>query len=460
MAITKDDLKTLPGKRITIDGVRHRVEKVIAKTGEAVTEDGTKVHMDGIYKRGPGFFYDSPKKGKKQAAAKDETPAKGARARNRKPKDEDDAPANETARQRRRRLKREAAEAEDKPTSTRARSAKQKDAPEGKATRTKKDAKPSVKKKLVEAFDQRNSEAISNDAFALLGNALSATGLYDVVPVAVGAQFNENALKLTITLMPGSKSDKEIKAYIREHREATDIAPDDDEDDDLEDDNLEDDDEDDEGLETDDEGLAAEIAKLFEGLEIADVKKVAKALGMTTKKSWDIEAAIAAMIEEIEDLDTDQVRAAAEDAGIELSDSDDDDGEDEQEEDDGELEDDEDEDDESEDEDDEEEDEDEDESVSVEDMVNAIRERAPALSESKVRGFVEAYLASDEVEDKFGDDMVPGQTVLKGKEDKHEFLLVGYDEADETVKLLNLDSLKFRSKSIADVARMEVVEAE
>lgn len=436
MAITKDDLKGMQGKRITIDGERHRVEKIVVKTGEAITEDGTRVHIDGIYKRGPGFFYDTPKKGKK--AAKEE-PTKPTRARTRKAKDEDDAPAGETARQRRRRLKREAAEAEDAPVSKRARS-KQKDEPEAPKGKPK-----AAKKKLVEAFDQRTAEAISNDAFALLGNALSTSGVYDVVPVAVGAQFNENALKITITLLPGSKSDKDIKAYIREHREATDVAPDDDEDDDsLDDEGLEDDDEDDEGLED----------ELLGDLDVTDLKKIARKLGLTTKKSMDAEAVIA-LIREDDDNDDDAIREAADEAGVELEAAD----EDEVDDNDGELEDDEDdESEESEDEDDEEEEDDESEEVvSVEDMVNAIRERAPNLSEGKVRVFVEAYLASDEIEDKFGDDMVPGQTVLKGKEDKHEFLLVGYDEADETVKLLNLNSLKFRSKSIADVARMEEV---
>lgn len=444
MAITKDDLKGMQGKRITIDGERHRVEKIVVKTGEAITEDGTRVHIDGIYKRGPGFFFDTPKKGKK--AAKEE-PTKPTRARTKKAKAdaEDDAPANETARQRRRRLKREAAEAEGAPVSKRARS-KQKDEPEAPKGKPK-----AAKKKLVEAFDQRIAEAISNDAFALLGNALSTSGVYDVVPVAVGAQFNENALKLTITLLPGSKSDKEIKAYIREHREATDVAPDDDEDDDsLDDEGLDDDDEDDEGLED----------ELLGDLDVADLKKIARKLGITTKKSMDADAVIA-LIREDDDNDDDAIREAADEAGVELGSADEseEDDEDEVDDNDGELEDDE--DDESEDEDDEEEEDDEsEEAVSVEDMVNAVRERAPNLSEGKVRGFIEAYLASDEIEDKFGDDMVPGQTVLKGKEDKHEFLLVGYDEADETVKLLNLDSLKFRSKSIADVARMEEVEAE
>lgn len=447
MAITKDDLKGMQGKRITIDGERHRVEKIVVKTGEAITEDGTRVHIDGIYKRGPGFFYDTPKKGKK--AAKEE-PAKPARARARKAKDEDDAPANETARQRRRRLKREAAEAEGAPVSKRARTSKQKDASEAPKAKPK-----AAKKKLVEAFDQRIAEAISNEAFSLLGNALSASGVYDVVPVAVGAQFNENALKITISLLPGSKSDKEIKAYIRENREATDVAPDDDEDDDsLDDDGLEDDDADDEGLED----------ELLGDLDVTDLKKIARKLGLTTKKSMDAEAVIA-LIREDDDNDDDAIREAAAEAGVELegdeSEEEDEDDEDEVDDNDGELEDDEDDESEEEDEDDEEEEDDESEdSVSVEDMVNAVRERAPNLSEGKVRGYIEAYLASDEIEDKFGDDMVPGQTILKGKEDKHEFLLVGYDEADETVKLLNLDSLKFRSKSIADVARMEEVEAE
>ena len=378
MAIDTTELKELKGKRITIDGERHRVAKVAIRAGIVTTDDGTEVAADGIYKRGRGYFFDTPKKGKKAAT----TPKAKA----------DDAPA-ETARQRRRREKREAAEAEAGASTggRRARSKKaaepEEPAPSGrkKATASKgtgEVAVPSKKKKMLEAFNQQTAERISTESFDLLGRALADHGTYAVGPVAVGASYTEDAIKVTITLMPTSKSEKEIKAYIRDHREATDVAPDDDEDDDSLDDDLEDDDVDDDAEEED--------------------------------------------------------------------------------EDDSELEEDEDEDDDADEEDEEEESEEDDESedLTVDDMVGAITDLAPSLKAAKVQSFVEAYLASDEIEDKFGDDMVPGVTKLQVKGGGTEFLLVGYDEEEEQVKLLNLDSLKFRSKTIAEVARMEVVEEE
>ncbi len=380
MAIDTTELKELKGKRITIDGERHRVAKVAIRAGTVTTDDGTEVAAEGIYKRGRGYFFDTPKKSKKAAAAAPKTS---------KAKADDDAPT-ETARQRRRREKREAAEAEAGGTgSRRARGKKaaepEEPAPSGrkKAKATKGDgevAVPSKKKKMLEAFNQQTAERISTESFDLLGRALADHGTYAVGPVAVGASYTEDAIKVTITLMPTSKSEKEIKAYIRDHREATDVAPDDDEDDDSLDDDLEDDDVDDESEEEEDDSE----------------------------------------LEEDEDEDADE----------------EDDEEEESEED------------------------DEAEDLTVDDMVGTITDLAPSLKAAKVQAFVEAYLASDEIEEKFGDDMVPGVTKLQAKDGGTEFLLVGYDEEEEQVKLLNLDTLKFRSKTIAEVARMEVVEDE
>lgn len=480
MAITKDDLKGIEGKRITIDGVRHRVAKVALKAGTVLTEEGAEAHMDGIYKRGPGFFYDTPKKGKKKADKAEAKPA-STRARSRNKKDEDDDTPTESPRQRRRRERREreAAENGGKPTSTRARNRNKKDDDDEPATnkrarkvsRDEDDAgspAKAKKKKMFTSFEQAIAERLAQEILEYVGPALATHGTYNVVPVAVGARFNDDSATINLTFMSAAKSAKEIKAYIRDHRESTDVAPDDEDDDQLDDDDLDDDDADDQAV-TD---------ELLGELDVADAKKIARKLGLTTKKSMDLDAVIA-LIREDEDNDDDAIREAAEKAGVELPEEDDDSDDDSDDDDDSDTDDDDDDDsdddidddeadddtdtdldddDDDTDDDDSDDTDDDDGDVSVDDMVEAITEIAPKLNTDKVRGFVEAYLASDEIEEKFGDDMVPGQTRLTAKGDDTEFLLVGYDEEEEEVKLLNLSNNKFRSKSIADAARMEIVE--
>ena len=473
MAITKDDLKLMEGKRITIDGVRHRVAKVAIKAGTVLTEEGAEAHMDGIYKRGPGFFYDTPTKGKKKPAAKETAEKTSTRARSRAKPDADDDTPTESPRQRRRREKREreAAENGGKPASTRARSRNKKDdddepSTSKRARKVNRDADADAgtpakakKKKLFEQFEQAIAERLAQEILEHVGPSLAQHGTYNVVPVAVGATFNDDSATIKLTFMSASKSAKEIKAYIRDHRESTDVAPDDEDDDQLDDDDLQDDDDDDQAV-TD---------ELLGELDVLDAKKIARKLGLTTKKSMDLDDVIA-LIREDDDNDDDAIREAAEKAGVELPEEEDDDADDDADDDDSSDDDDDIDDDESDDDtdtdldDDDDEDDDDsdddDDDVSVDDMVEAITEIAPKLNADKVRGFVESYLASDEIEEKFGDDMVPGQTRLTAKGDDTEFLLVGYDEEEEQVKLLNLSNKKFRSKSIADAARMEIVEAD
>ncbi|MNV42566.1 hypothetical protein D3C71_1342450 [compost metagenome] len=99
--------------------------------------------------------------------------------------------------------------------------------------------------------------------------------------------------------------------------------------------------------------------------------------------------------------------------------------------------------------------------MSVEDLVAEIREIAPDLKEKSVTKFVEAFLANDEADEKFDGELVPGRTKLQEKGGKGpEMLLIGYDEENNAVKLLNLETLKTRSKTISEVVHMEVLEAD
>lgn len=460
MTISRDEMRDLKGTKIRIDGVSHVVAKAVMRSGIITTEDGIEVNAENAEKKGKIWHFPAPKKsrGKKDQEAPAET-ARQRRAREKKEREEaEDAPV-ETARQRRAREKKEREEAEQKPKSTRGRNRNKSDDDEKPTNkRVPRDSKPAAKgdgatrpegkkKKIVEAFDQAIAEAIGQEVFDLLSREYALHGRYAVMPVAVGGDYSEQGVKVSLTLLPTSLSAKEIKAYIRDHREATDISPEDEEDDDLED--LEDDDNED--LE-DSEGLADEIAKLFEDVDLGDVKKIARKLGLTSKKSWDIDAAIAAMIEEVEDLDTDQVREAAEALDIELSG-------DEEEEEDGEEEEEDDGVDDEEDEDDEEEEEDD--KLTVEDMVNAVLEAAPDMKPRMVKKFVEAYLSNEEVESALGDDLAPGFSQLQEKGGEGPtFLLVGYDAEKEQIKLLNLDTLKTRSKDLLDIVHMDILEDE
>lgn len=448
MAIDKAVLKDMVGKRITIDGVKHRVEKVVIKTGLITTRDGTEALAEGVYKKGPGFFYDSPKGTKKKpaaAAAKAEAPVKEtARARRAREKAEAEAEAPvETAREKRARLKLEKEEAEAKEAKTSRRKTDKTPGAKGDGTKA-----PGKKKKLFEAFDQMIAERISQESFDLLAEAYGAKGDYAITPVAVGAAFEEDALVISITVMSSAKSAKEIKNYIRDHREATDIASADEEDDDLDDDDLEDDDdedslEDDESLEDDDDSLEEDddSEDAFEAalneLSLKDLRKIAKKMDIDDYKDFNKED----LAQELSEYEEDDVREAAVDAGVELGDAD----EEEEEEDD---------DDDSEDDSEEQE-----ESATVEDLVGEVLEVAPEMKAKAVTKFVEAFLANDECQEKFDGELVPGRTKLQEKGGKGpEMLLIGFDEAGEAIKLLNLTTLKTRSKTISEVVHMEILD--
>lgn len=453
MAIDKATLKEMVGKRITIDGVKHRVEKVVATKGLIVTRDGTEALADGVYKKGPGFFYDSPKGTKKKApaAAKEEPVKETARARRAREKAEAEQP-EETARERRTRIKREKAEAEAeeaKPARSRRRSTDAKPGAKGDGK-----AVPSKKKKLFEAFDQAIAERISQESYDLLTEAYGVKGDYAITPVAVGASFDNDALKITITVMSAGKSQKEIKSYIRDHREATDIASDDEEDDDLDDDDLEDDDSEDEDLEEDDDLEDDEeddseeeeddeesfLAALNE-LSRADLRKIAKDMEIDDYKSFSKED----LAQELSEYEESDVRESAVNAGVELGDGDEEEDDAEDDDDDG-----------SEDDADAEEPE---EAATVEDLVGEVLEVAPSLKAKSITKFVEAFLANDECQEKFDGELVPGRTQLQEKGNKGpEMLLIGFDEENEVIKLLNISTGKTRSKTISEVVHMEILE--
>lgn len=439
MAIDKATLKEMVGKRITIDGNKHRVEKVVMKTGLIVTRDGVEALAEGVYKKGPGFFYDSPTKGKKKPAAAAAEPVKEtARARRAREKEEAEAKPKETARERRAREKLEAAEPKTRRSAA------------DKTPGAKGDGKtiPGKKKKLFEAFDQAIAERISQESFDLLAEAYGGKGDYAITPVAVGAAFDNDALKITITVMSSAKSAKEIKSYIRDHREATDIASDDEEDDDLDDDDLEDDDNEDEDLEEDDDleddeedddSEDAFEAALNE-LPLKDLRKIAKEMEIDDYKSFSKED----LAQELSEYEEDDVRESAATVGVELS-------SDEEEDDDSDEDDDESEDDDSEDE--------PETAATVEDLVGEVLEVAPELKAASITKFVEAFLANDECQEKFDGELVPGRTKLQEKGGKGpEMLLIGFDEAGEAIKLLNLTTLKTRSKTISEVVHMEVLD--
>ena len=449
MAIDKATLKDMVGKRITIDGVKHRVEKVVIKTGLIVTRDGTEALADGVYKKGPGFFYDSPKGTKKKApAAKAEAPVKEtARARRAREKAEAEAPV-ETAREKRARLKLEKEEAEAKEAKTSRRKTDKTPGAKGDGTKV-----PGKKKKLFEAFDQMIAERISQESFDLLAEAYGVKGDYAITPVAVGAAFEEDALVISITVMSAAKSAKEIKSYIRDHREATDIASADEEDDDLDDDDLEDDDaedddledddsledDDDDSLEEDDDSEDAFEAALNE-LDLKDLRKIAKKMDIDDYKDFNKED----LAQELSEYEEDDVREAAVDAGVELGDADEEEEEDDEDSDDDDSEDD---------------SEEQEESATVEDLVGEVLEVAPEMKAKAVTKFVEAFLANDECQEKFDGELVPGRTKLQEKGGKGpEMLLIGFDEAGEAIKLLNLTTLKTRSKTISEVVHMEILD--
>lgn len=332
----KIDLNDMVGRRITVDGERTRVAKVLKTKGILVNEDGTRVSVDDVYKRGPGFFADTE--------AKKTSTTKSKKA---KPKAKPKAEQAEEPRSRR--------------------------IPRGRKAKTDKSDKKAKRKQ-----EQPPVGRIDQTLAAKIAQAANDKFVEHVIPaldwglqsVAVGATFDESSITLNLTLMSSDVSAKDIKKFIQDNRQMADIAPADEE----EDDDLEDDD--------------------------------------------------------------------AEDADL-----------DEEEEDDTDLEDDYDEEEEDDDEEEEDLDEEEDEYDSY---VDAVLEVAPSLDRDKVAGYVAEYFNSDEIEENIGDELTPGESHLHEKGKKLLFLLVGFD--GENVRLLNLKTLKFRSKTISEVVRMEIAE--
>lgn len=337
----------------------------------------------------------------------------------------------------------------------------------------------------VETFDDENVKNIGKNIHDFLLTNLAEATRYAINVVSVGGTFNENSLILKLTVVSSDITDKELKSIIkRADPEDTEIVEEE-EDDDLSDMDEEEDLDEEEDDEADGED-ATSLQPLIDGLDVLDLKKIARKLGLTTKKSMDADDVVELITEEVEE-DEDRLRAAAEEAQVDLiddADDDDDEEEDDEEEDDAldddELEDDEEEDDDEEeegggdvdsDEEDDEEDEsdddsdsdddeeeseegdDEEEEIDVDSCVAKVAERFPDLSEAKVRAYVEAYFDSDVIEDKLGDDLIPGMSELSSGD--LTLLLVGFDSDEEKVRLINTKNGKFRSATISEVAKME-----
>ena len=443
MTIERSELRELPGTKIRIDGKLHPVAKVVLRSGVITTEDGIVVNGEDGEKKGRTWHFPAPKAARKpKADAKDEKPETPRQKRIREKREAKEAAPTETPRQKRIREKREAKEAGDeKPASNRARN-RNKDSDEPAKPKTKiprnglakgegKADHGVKKKKLFEEFTQAIGEHVSQELFDLLGATYGIKGTYALVPVAVGADFTEQALTVHLTLMRANEDPKVIKEYIRNNRQSTDISPHE-EQDNLDDVELDDDDAED-GIEGD---LKAQLLEYG----FADLKKLAKVLTVKVVRGDDEDELVDRIIEECEE---DFIRTSAEEMGMELGDS-------EEEEEDESLEDDEEED---------EEDLEDDEEVSAEELTNEIIEFAPDLKAKSVSKFVEAFLENEEVADKFDGELVPGRTKLQEKGGKGpELLLIGFDEASDMVKLLNTDTLKTRSKTISEVVHMEIVE--
>lgn len=403
MEFTKTELNELVGKRVTVNGVRHRVAKVSARDKTITTEDKLVVDCADIYRRGRGFFADPEEKGTKSSkkkAAKAETPKKKAKVKaepeaktgrkggRRKVDVEEEAPVTG---KRRRKVE---VEEEVPVKAKRRRKAEEEEAPV-KGKRRRKDvaeAKPAKTKDKVKAkpykFDQKHTErlvAAIADHIAALTPELAP----NLKLATHGGVYNDEVVVVTLGFATNDLNNKELKEVLARSAHHVQLNQPDDSLDDFSDDEEEElDEEEDDDLDDDD-----------------------------LDDTYDEEG------EDEDDLEDD------------LEDEDDDEG----------LE-----------ADDEDEDEDDEQSVEerIDEMVADLLVNYPDLKEKRVRSYVEQYLLSEEVEEAFGDDMMPCETKLSLND--LEFILIGYDGKD--VRLLNPRNGKFRSASIGDVARMDILE--
>ena len=251
MDFSRDELKEMVGKRVTIDGDRHRVAKVSLKEKTITTNDGVTIDCEGIYKRGRGFFYDTPKKPSKKSG---KTP--------------------------------KVDEAESKPTRKNA----------------KKDAKPASDKKKIErepkgkkakkaapfAFDQNDTEALAKAISELVREHLPE--MFPSLQLGIhGAVYNTDVAVVTLGFAPAGLSQKQVRALYADRAELSEVMhadeadeaddmsdlDDDEEEEDELDDSFEEDEEEDEGLEEDDDDEEEE----------ADVSEVADKLLAKLRKA-------------------------------------------------------------------------------------------------------------------------------------------------------------------------------
>lgn len=257
MDFSRDELKEMVGKRVTIDGDRHRVAKVSLRDKTITTNDGVTIDCEGIYKRGRGFFYDTPKKSGKKSG---KTP-KADNAETTAPKN---AKKDAKAESSKKKIERE---------------------PKGKK----------AKKAAPFAFDQNDTEALAKAISELVREHLPE--MFPSLQLGIhGAVYNTDVAVVTLGFAPAGLTQKQVRALYADRAELSEVmhADEADEEDDMsdldddeeeeeaddelddsfeEDDEEEEEDEEDEGLEEDDdEEEEADVSEVADKL-LAKLRK-------------------------------------------------------------------------------------------------------------------------------------------------------------------------------------------
>lgn len=254
MDFSRDELKEMVGKRVTIDGDRHRVAKVSLRDKTITTNDGVTIDCEGIYKRGRGFFYDTPKKSGKKSG---KTP-KADKAETTAPKN---AKKDAKAESSKKKIERE---------------------PKGKK----------AKKAAPFAFDQNDTEALAKAISELVREHLPE--MFPSLQLGIhGAVYNTDVAVVTLGFAPAGLSQKQVRALYADRAELSEVmhADEADEEDDMsdldddeeeeeaddelddsfeEDDEEEEEDEEDEGLEEDDDEEDDDEEEEADVSEVAD----------------------------------------------------------------------------------------------------------------------------------------------------------------------------------------------
>lgn len=262
MDFSRDELKEMVGKRVTIDGDRHRVAKVSIKGKTITTNDGVTIDCEGIYKRGRGFFYDTPKKSSKKS---DKTP-KSDKAEPKTPKTPKTPKKDAKAESDKKKIERE---------------------PKGKK----------AKKAAPFAFDQNDTEALAKAISELVREHLPE--MFPSLQLGIhGAVYNTDVAVVTLGFAPAGLSQKQVRALYADRAELSEVmhADEADEEDDMSD--LDDDEEeeaddelddsfeeDEEEEDEDDEGLDDDEEEEEDEEEEADVSEVADKLLAKLRKA-------------------------------------------------------------------------------------------------------------------------------------------------------------------------------